>query len=61
MKSTLGEILRDEFLEPMGVAWRDDAMLRDIVEGEVSVTVREAEMLSRMLGTTPEFWMGLVD
>ena len=62
-----GRILRDEFLEPMGLSVyrlaRDikapRPRLNDIVRERRSVTVDTALRLARCFGTTPEFWINL--
>ena len=62
-----GEILRDEFLKPMGLSvYRLARALRisrprlnDIVRGRRAVTVDTALRLGRYFGTTPAFWINL--
>ena len=62
-----GEILRDEFLKPMGLSvYRLARALRisrprlnDIVRGRRGVTVDTALRLGRYFGTTPAFWINL--
>src|SRR5438477_9278390 len=62
-----GEILRDEFLLPLGVSVYELAnaikaprsRLNDIVLGRRRITVDTALRLARYLGTTPEFWINL--
>ncbi len=62
-----GIILRDEFLNPMGLSVyrlaRDIKVsrprLNEIVRGRRAVTVDSALRLARYLGTTPEFWINL--
>ena len=62
-----GEILRDEFLGPMGISLYRLAQelkiprpwLNDVVLGRRSVTVDTALRLGYYLGTTPEFWINL--
>ena len=49
--STPGEILLEEFLQPLGIS--------DIVHGRRAISVEMAWLLSRALGTTPEFWLNL--
>lgn len=66
-KSSLGEILKEEFLEPMGISQyrlakaigKPESAISEIVNGKRSITVEMAWLLSRALGTTPEFWMNL--
>lgn len=62
-----GEILQEEFLEPMGISQSSLArhigvrhfVICNLVHGKRSVTPRLALMLGRALGTSAEFWMGL--
>lgn len=62
-----GEILQEEFLEPMGIT--QNRLSRDIrvpanrinaiARGERSVTADTALRLSKYFGTSAEFWLGL--
>lgn len=64
---TPGEILAEEFMEPLGVS--QNRLARDmdvpvsrisgIVKGERSITGDTALRLSAFFGTTPQFWMNL--
>lgn len=62
-----GEILRDEFLAPMGLSVYalagalkvSRAHLNDLVRGRRAVTTDTALRLGRYFGTTPEFWINL--
>ncbi len=62
-----GEVLRDEFLTPMGLSVYGLAgalkvsrpRLNDLVLGRRRVTVDTALRLGRYFGTTPEFWLAL--
>jgi antitoxin HigA-1 len=62
-----GEILREEFLEPLGMtAYRlakgtgmTESALGDILHGRRSITAATALRLSRFLGCSPEFWLNL--
>ncbi len=62
-----GEILRDEFLKPMGLSVYKFAnaikvprsRANDIVRGRRSITTDTALRLGRYFGTTPEFWVNL--
>ena len=62
-----GEILRDEFLTPLGLSVYRLAReigvsrprLNDIVLGRRAVTTDTALRLGRYFGTTPEFWINL--
>jgi len=65
--STPGEILREEFLEPFGlsqyeVAKRigvDQTRISRIIRGERAITADTALLLSKLFGTTAEFWLRL--
>lgn len=62
-----GEILRDEFLVPLGLSVYRLARalkiprprLNDVVRGRRGVSVDTALRLGRYFGTTPEFWINL--
>ena len=62
-----GEILREEFLEPLGlsanalaVALRVPApRINDLVRERRGVTPDTALRLARYFGTTPQFWLNL--
>jgi addiction module HigA family antidote len=62
-----GEILREEFLGPMGLTQVELAehlgiptqRVNEIVRGKRGVTPQSAWLLAQALGTTPEFWMNL--
>jgi addiction module HigA family antidote len=62
-----GEILRDEFLGPMGISVYELAnalhvprsRINDIVLGRRAITTDTALRLGRYFGTTPEFWINL--
>ena len=62
-----GEILREEFLLPLGMTAHALAMairvpaprINDIVREKRSVSPDTALRLARYFGTTPEFWMNL--
>jgi antitoxin HigA-1 len=62
-----GEMLREEFLAPLGMSVNALAMslrvpatrIGAIVKGERSVTADTALRLARFFGTSPEFWMNL--
>ena len=62
-----GEILLEEFLEPMGLTqtafaerlgWTR-ARLNELVRGKRGVTAEAALDLARALGTSPKLWMNL--
>ena len=62
-----GEILHDEFLEPMCLSVYELAnaikvprsRANDIVRGRRAITTDTALRLGRYLGTSPEFWLNL--
>ncbi|TVR97108.1 MAG: addiction module antidote protein, HigA family [Rhodospirillales bacterium] len=64
---TPGEILRGEFLEPLGISVYALAnaikvtrsRLNDIVLGRRAISADTALRLARYFGTTPEFWVNL--
>mgnify|MGYP001047025293 CR=1 FL=1 len=62
-----GEILLEEFLEPMGITQVALAKhlgvptqrINEIVRGKRGVTPETAWLLSQAFGTTPQFWLNL--
>ena len=62
-----GQILREEFLAPLGVTQVDFAQhigvplqrVNEIVRGRRGVTSETAWRFAQALGTTPEFWLNL--
>jgi len=62
-----GEILLEEFLKPLGLTQVGAAekmgislnRLNEIVRGKRGITADTALRLSRLFGTSPEFWMNL--
>ncbi len=62
-----GEVLLEEFLKPMGLSQHELALsmrvspqkINDIVRGKRGISADTALRLAAVLGTTPEFWMGL--
>ncbi len=62
-----GEILREDFLEPMGVSVYALAKaikvprsrINDVVLGRRAISADTALRLARYFGTTPEFWISL--
>lgn len=62
-----GEILKEEFLKPMGLTQVELAKrmgvtiqrLNTVVTGKRAVTAETAILLARALGTSPNFWMNL--
>ena len=64
-----GEILLQEFLEPMGLSQVELARrmgvpiqrVNTLINGKRDITAETAILLSRVLKTSPEFWMNLRD
>ena len=62
-----GEMLRDEFLKPLGISQSEFAVrlgvsfvrLNQIIRGKRGVTPDTALRLARVLGMSAEFWLGL--
>ncbi|RNF31025.1 virulence factor [Massilia aurea] len=62
-----GEILREEYLEPLGMSANalagalrlTAARVNEIVREKRGITPDTALRLSRYFGTTPEFWLNL--
>ena len=62
-----GEILSEEFLEPMNITqYRlakeigvDPRRIHAIVHGERAITAETALLLSRFFGNSAQFWVGL--
>ncbi len=62
-----GEVLKEEFMEPLGLSANALARallvpanrISAIVNAERSVTADTALRLARALGTSPEFWLNL--
>ena len=60
-----GELLLEEFLEPLGMTQTELAAridvsyprINEIVKGKRGITPDTALRLSRLFGTTPEFWL----
>jgi len=60
-----GEILREEFLGPLGITQKDLAdhiacdvkVINRIVNGRTSVSAEMALKLAAAFSTTPEFWL----
>lgn len=65
--STPGDILLEEFLQPLGISQyhlakaigKPQSAISDIVHGRRSITVEMAWLFAEALGTTPEFWINL--
>jgi antitoxin HigA-1 len=64
---TPGEILFEEFLEPLGISQNKLARdidvsitrINDIIHGRRGITADTALRLGAYFGTTPEFWINL--
>ena len=64
---TPGEILLEEFLEPMGISQSQLARdinvppnrISQIIQGKREITVDTALRLGRYFGVEPEFWLNL--
>jgi addiction module HigA family antidote len=62
-----GEMLAQEFLEPLGLSQNQLAMnirvpatrIGEIVRGKRAITPDTALRLARFFGNSPEFWLGL--
>jgi len=62
-----GEVLREEFLEPLGLSQNRLALgigvharrINEIVLGKRGITANTALRLARYFGTSAEFWLGL--
>lgn len=62
-----GEILRNEFLQPLGMSVYElsgaikvpRSRVNDIVRGRRAVTADTAMRFARYFGTTPNFWINL--
>jgi antitoxin HigA-1 len=62
-----GEVLSEEYLKPLSVSQNKLALnmrvpaqrISEIVNGKRAITADTALRLSRVIGTTPEFWMSL--
>ena len=62
-----GEILREEFLKPLGMSMNKLAnhlqvpanRITQIVEGRRGITGETALRLARYFGTSAEFWLGM--
>jgi addiction module HigA family antidote len=62
-----GDILREEFLKPLGMGQSELAAkmgvgkmrVSEMVRGQRAITAETAILLSQVLGTTARFWMNL--
>lgn len=65
--STPGEVLKEEFLEPLGISQyrlakaigKSESAVSEVVRGKRAISVEMAMLLGKALGTTPEFWLNL--
>jgi len=65
----LGEILKEEFLEPLGIsAYRlakdtflPQTRISEIIKGNRRITADTALRFSKFFGTSAKFWLGLQD
>ncbi len=64
-----GEILKEEFLEPLGISayklsketFIPQTRISEIVKGKRRITADTAIRLSKYFGTSDKFWLGLQD
>lgn len=64
-----GEILREEFLLPLGITayklsketFMPQTRISEIIKGNRRITADTALRLSKYLGTSAKFWLGLQD
>lgn len=65
--STPGEILQEEFLQPLGISQyrlakaigKPQSAISDIVHGRRGITAEMAWLLGQALGTSAQFWLNL--
>ncbi|NMM95578.1 plasmid maintenance system antidote protein [Bifidobacterium sp. DSM 109960] len=65
--STPGEILSEEFMQPLGITgYRlakainvSQTAISEIINGKRAITIPMAYRLAKAFGTTPEFWVNL--
>ncbi len=65
--STPGEMLREEFLEPMGLTQQQLAndigvsyqRVDELINGKRGITISTALRLGKYFGTSPDFWLNL--
>lgn len=65
--TSVGAMLKEEFLEPLGISQGKLAKamgvgrktVNELCGGRRGVTAETAFLLSKVLGTTPEFWLNL--
>lgn len=64
-----GEILKEEFLDPLGISayklsketFIPQTRISEILKGKRRITADTAIRLSRFFGTSDKFWLGLQD
>ena len=69
IKTHPGEVLREEFMAPLGLTaealsvalHEPPANISDIVNKRRGITAEAALRLARYFGTTPDFWLRLQD
>ena len=62
-----GEVLKEEFLMPMGITayklsketFIPQTRISEIIKGRRRITADTALRFSKFFGTTPKFWLGL--
>ena len=62
-----GEVLKEAFLDPMGISpyslakgiYVDPPRIAAIIKGDRKITADTAMRLSRFFGTTAQFWMNM--
>lgn len=62
-----GEILKEEFLDPLGISQyrlakaigKPQSAISDIIHGRRFITPEMAYLIGKALGTTPDFWLSL--
>lgn len=65
--TSVGTMLKEEFLEPMGISQGELAKamgvgrktVNELCGGRRGITAETAFLLAKVLGTTPEFWLNL--
>ena len=65
--STPGEILKEEFLDELGISQyrlakaigKPQSAISDIIHGKRTITPEMAYLIGTALGTTPDFWLQL--
>ncbi|HAC62715.1 MAG TPA: addiction module antidote protein, HigA family [Cyanothece sp. UBA12306] len=65
--TTPGEMLREEFLEPMGLTQQQLATgigvsyqrVNELINGKRGITTSTALRLGKYFGTSPDFWLNL--